>query len=82
MHRKSQSSTRAGTGDNPEEKPEETKEEFQKSGRDVDSDDDSDSDHSVISLASTMSQKRRRLLQGVSPSKRAVELIPVQGTFA
>ena len=79
--RKSQSSTRTGSGDNPEEKNEEMKEEVQKSGRDGDSDDDSDSDRSVISLASTESQERRRLLLGVSPSKRAVELVTVQGTF-
>ena len=50
-------SARTGSGVNPEEKTEETNEEVQKSGRDGDSDDDSDSDNSVISLASTESQK-------------------------
>ena len=44
--------------------------------------DDSDSVHSVVSLVSTESQRRRRLVQAESPSKKAVELVTVQGHFA
>ena len=53
------------------------------SSRDKDSDDDSvASVDSVHSVASTESQKSRRIVQAGSPSKRAVELVTVQGSFA
>ena len=51
--------------------------------RDKDSDDDSvASVNSVHSVQSTESQRRRRMVQAGSPSKRAVEFVTVQGNFA
>ena len=43
-----------------------------------DSDDDVASVHSAISLVSTESQRRRRMVLAGSPSKKAVEMVTVQ----
>ena len=80
--RSSQSHARGSSSNNPEEKIDETNAEVQQSALDDDSDDDSDSVRSVVSLASTESQRRRRLLPAVSPSKKAVEFVTLQGHFA
>ena len=78
----SKSSARAESSNDQEEHIDGTNAEVQQTTREDDSDDDSDSVLSVVSLASTESQRRRRLLPAVSPSKKAVELITVQGHFA
>jgi len=78
-----QGGTRPTSSNEQKEGRDATNVEVPQSSRDKDSDDDSvASVDSVHSVASTESQKRRRMVQAGSLSKRAVELVTVQGSFA
>ena len=69
------SSNQGGTRASSINEQEEKIERFNPEG---DSDDDVASVHSVISLVATESQRRRRMVQAGSPSKKAVEMVTVQ----
>jgi len=78
-----QGGTRAASSNEQKEGRDAAKADVPQSTRDKDSDGDSAASvKSVQSVLSTESQRRRRMVQAGSPSKRAVEFVTVQGNFA